>query len=73
MMPVSTSPVPAVASAGATGGVDRDAAVGVGDDGAGPLEQHDRPAAVGELARGRDPVVADRVAREPFVLARRAG
>ena len=56
--PTSTSPVPAVASAGVPPRADRHGPAGRGDDRVVALQQDDRAAALGRLARAGEPVRA---------------
>ena len=76
-IPVSTSPVPAVASAGLPVTLSDDPsrsevdprALGSAMTVVGPLSSTTAPERVGESPRGRDPVGADRLAGETGVLA----
>ena len=72
MMPVSTSPVPAVASAAVSGRVHVRIAGRRRDHGARALQQHDRFGSRREVARRRDAIVADRHARRAARTRRRA-
>ena len=63
MMPLSTSPVPAVASAGALEVVDGGGPVGPRDDRVVALEHDDRLRAPRRLARAAQPAAADLLAR----------
>ena len=68
MMPVRTSPVPAVARRRSVGRIDRRVSFRRRDHGARPLEQHDRVGRARELARRGDAIVTNGMACEPFVL-----
>ena len=65
MMPLSTSPVPAVASAGRAQVVDGGRAVGARDDRVVALEHDDRLRAPRRLARAVQAAAADLLARDP--------
>ena len=69
MMPVSTSPLPAVAKRRTAGGVQRHRAVGAGHHRARALEQHDRARPLGQRPGRGQAVAAHRRAHQPLVLA----